>query len=505
MINSLISKKLFILIIIATIIGCTDEQPILPVYFTLSTSVLPEGSGIVDPDGGNYEEGTQLTITGIPVDGFSFRQWTGSLQEDENPSTVLMDSDKIITAVFIKDIEPSDSLLDDYSEINKKTSWYITNRNYNYFNISYTDYRFLNMVNMKISPSASWVAGGMMWTSECGGYLYSDFNQDGTKELWQYYMRAPWPTNYNGIHLYSDHVQNIIESKSPDYNSEDHYSVLGLTHVRKQVLSDLDNDGIQEIIIFSHGFDKAPYPGDSLAIFYPSEKRYKYLSSDIGFFHGGATGDIDKNGFIDIVAYSGWSEVIPVHPTAYLNQDGESFIPNNTIFSNFTYRHNFYTVELFDINGDDNLDLFLGSRGRFYAVMGTSSGAFDFNNRIYFQLALNEEPMDIDFFDFNSDGSVDILLLNNLDVYDGYNIKILIQSEEGYLDKSVEYFDVYRYKANNTWIKWLFLKDIDSDGDIDIVADGLFGLKFNNNTDIVYWENIDSKFFYRQIPGRVEF
>ena len=78
-------------------------------------------------------------------------------------------------------------------------------------------------------------------------------------------------------------------------------------------------------------------------------------------------------------------------------------------------------------------------------------------------------------------------------------------TENGYRDKSVEYLDEYRYTADNTWIMWFFLKDIDSDGDIDIVADGLFGPKFNNNLDIVYWENIDGKFFYKQTPGRVEF
>jgi hypothetical protein len=216
--------------------------------------------------------------------------------------------------------------------------------------------------------------------------------------------------------------------------------------------------------------------------------------------HGGATGDIDHNGFIDIVAYSGHSAVIPKHPIAYLNQ-GSSFELNNNIFSNFY--GNFYTVELFDIDDDNHLDLFLSDP--LYAVLGNSSGTFNFANKIDFMISQNDVPMDIDFFDFNLDGKKDILILNNLNFYQGHSIKILISSENGYIDSTNNYIDDYTAEGDNFWIKWLFLKDIDLDGDIDIMADGLFGEASNHNHDIIYWENIGGHFYRRQIEGDVTF
>ena len=113
--------------------------------------------------------------------------------------------------------------------------------------------------------------------------------------------------------------------------------------------------------------------------------------------------------------------------------------------------------------------------------------------------------MDIDFFDFNLDGKKDILILNTLNFYQGHSIKILISSENGYIDSTNNYIDDYTAEGDNFWIKWLFLKDIDLDGDIDIMADGLFGEASNHNLDIIYWENIHGQFYRRQIEGDVTF
>jgi len=63
---------------------------------------------------------------------------------------------------------------------------------------------------------------------------------------------------------------------------------IGLTQVRKCVVSDMDNDKIPDIMLFSSGYDGMPFPGDSLGIFYPKEMKYQYFNQDIGYFHGGA-------------------------------------------------------------------------------------------------------------------------------------------------------------------------------------------------------------------------
>ncbi len=416
-----------------------------------------------------------------------------------DPSDNSTESQSILLVVANSPVYPV-SMLNDYSDINKKTSWYITNKKYNYFNIGYTSYVVFRIENDEIYPS-DYCDECDKWDREIGGYIYSDLDDDGILELWQYYLKHPWPINVNGIQLYSNQVENIIETEP---NPSDYSIVFGLTQVRKQVLSDLNNDGKQEIILFSSGLDKSPWPGDSLGIFYPSTQEYQYLTEDIGYFHGGAAGDINDDGFNDIVSYSAGTDVSPPHPMAYLNYGGGSFELNNSIFNSF-YAMGIYTIELFDINGDNHLDLFLCGPSRLYAVLGNSSATFDFNNKINFSIEQNEEPMDIDFFDFNLDGKKDILILNTLNFYQGHSIKILISSENGYIDSTNNYIDDYTAEGDNFWIKWLFLKDIDLDGDIDIMADGLFGEASNHNHDIIYWENIGGHFYRRQIEGDVIF
>lgn len=70
------------------------------VSYRLTTSVSPEGSGSIEPDGGKYEEGTEVTLTATPNPGYEFASWSGDASGSENPTTITMDSDKSVTANF---------------------------------------------------------------------------------------------------------------------------------------------------------------------------------------------------------------------------------------------------------------------------------------------------------------------------------------------------------------------------------------------------------------------
>ena len=110
-------------------------------------------------------------------------------------------------------------------------------------------------------------------------------------------------------------------------------------------------------------------------------------------------------------------------------------------------------------------------------------------------------------FDVNKDGKKDILLLNNLNSYNGHSITILLQNEDQgtFDDSTAKYMDEYSTLADDFWVKWLYLSDIDRDGDIDLVADGLFGESGNHNLDVLYWENISGFFHRRQEAATVHF
>ena len=274
-----------------------------------------------------------------------------------------------------------------------------------------------------------------------------------------YYWKAPWPTNAKGLHLF---VGNVETNENYDLQT-------GLTQVRKNVLSDFNNDGKSEVMLFSGGYDAPPFPGDSLAFFDVLSKKYKYLSEDIGYFHGGATGDINNDGFEDIVAYSGGSVVIPVHPVFYQNDGSGNFELKNDIFLNFTDADNYYTVELFDIDNDGYLDLFLGSTG-VLLVIKNENGTFDRLKGINIQSDSNLEVMDIDFFDFDNDDIKEVLVMNNISGYQGHSLNLYKFSFQSNSQITSSYFDETKFEGNNSWIKWVHIFDYDKDGDLDIVG-----------------------------------
>jgi hypothetical protein len=374
--------------------------------------------------------------------------------------------------------------LDSFSVINKTTSWYTTTRAmtqlFDVFLSRYWGFEFLangTLLPYNTYTTNTWNASKSYFWNDLGTYLYTDFTGDGKKDLWAYYWKGPWPTNALGLHLYSEYEKN------PNiYDLQ-----IGLTQVRKCVVSDMDNDNSPDIMLFSSCYDGMPFPGDSLAIFYPKNVKYQFLSKDIGYFHGGATGDINNDGLIDIIAYSGGSAAIPVHPTCYINKGGQTFELNNKVFKNFTQMDNYYTVELFDINNDGKLDLFLGS-SKTLRVIPNINGDFDRSKAIDFPIDTNLEIMDIAFLDFDFDSKIDVLTMSNKN-YNGYGLRLFLNKGTSFLESTKNYFDVTDGEGKNAWIKWIRLFDYDLDGDIDVVADGLFGDLNGSKGKRIYWRN----------------
>jgi len=71
--------------------------------YTLSTSVSPSGSGSVSPGGGSYKPGAEANLTATPSPEYQFDHWgVNGNDSDVNPMKVTMNSDKLVTAYFVK-------------------------------------------------------------------------------------------------------------------------------------------------------------------------------------------------------------------------------------------------------------------------------------------------------------------------------------------------------------------------------------------------------------------
>ncbi len=386
--------------------------------------------------------------------------------------------------------------LDRYSTINKQTSWYQTTVSFSsLFNPEKSYY-----VGFEITPDLEKIPynrsnahnwgelKSYYWFSK-GTYLYTDLNGDGYKDLWAFYFKSPWPTNEKGLHLFSEYEKD----------STNHLVQYGLHEVRKAGLIDLDQDGIREVLLFSTGYDSQPFPGDSIGIFKTNTKTYHYLNKDIGYFQGGAAGDINKDGLADLVAFSGGSKLVSIHPAAYTNKGNMNFQLSNEIFKGFsnTTDDNYFTVELFDMTGDGNLDLCLGGKNRL-RIVPANNGTFNKKEAISIKVQPDHEILDMLFLDFDEDGKMDILTLNNTNSYQGYSLQLYLNRGKNYLEVTKEYIDKNRETGADSWIKWLRLFDYDKDGDLDIVADGLHGILFNKETNI-YWKNNNGYFVWTRI------
>ncbi len=70
---------------------------------SLTVNVDGSGSVLLDPSGGLYAPGTSVTVTPLAGIGYEFAGWTGDVpagQEGDNPLTVTVDDNMVITAIF---------------------------------------------------------------------------------------------------------------------------------------------------------------------------------------------------------------------------------------------------------------------------------------------------------------------------------------------------------------------------------------------------------------------
>ena len=77
--------------------SCVEDDPM---FFTISSEVVPPEGGIVIPSDGYVEEGTEIMFLAVPAEHYAFKSWSSDAASIENPLTVIMNKDIFLSANF---------------------------------------------------------------------------------------------------------------------------------------------------------------------------------------------------------------------------------------------------------------------------------------------------------------------------------------------------------------------------------------------------------------------
>lgn len=472
-------RILYLLSLVVFTFSCAKVE-ISPITATLpvtkkklTTSILPEGSGKITPASDSYDLNESVQMTASPIGDYLFKEWQNGLTGSSNPTKLIMDSDKSVTALFEPKKYPTSKFYEKHTSVNQKTGWYQTNKSFvgNFWIDSSLTVKNLFVDNAGKILFGSYIPNIQGYFSNRQTLLYTDFNGDGKNDVLNVYWPGPFGTNKPGYYATWEFDKNGFNSPK---------TIEGLTAARKLIINDYFGDNKKSVLVSSSGVDKPPFPGDYLQILSLESDlsiKLKNINQVIGYFHTGASGDIDGDGDVDILMYSGGGQS-KMGPVYFENVGNGNFKYNANLIIGLNYiegnPNNYYTIELFDVNTDGFLDLILGGSGNNILnriLWGSASHTFSTANQTILPKELNYSGvMDIAFSDMDSDGDIDIFLLSEID-YQGFGIQILENQNGKFIDVSNLRMDI-AYKKNALWFGWIRVFDIDGDGDQDLVGDG---------------------------------
>ena len=307
---------------------------------------------------------------------------------------------------------------------------------------------------------------------------YADFNGDGHIDI--FYSPGSGTQQATPSELYLNNGSECFYLDSSFFGG----NPPGQVHPRKALPGDFNGDDRMDVFVLGHGYDKPPWPGEAPFVILSSPNGYVLgngLETVIGFQHGGASADIDKDGDLDVFVTHSNSDDAPF----FFINDGSGSFSMDTDKTEGLARQSLYTAELVDVDGDDFLDLLVGGHeydtggGHFptQILWGDNTGIFSTAKAtILPRVAGRGTVVDIDVSDTDEDGDKDIIVNRTGDSsanawYKGYYVQLVEQVGARRFEDMTAQLIFQNEDASADWFDWIRMCDCNGDGHVDIVVD----------------------------------
>ena len=263
----------------------------------------------------------------------------------------------------------------------------------------------------------------------------------------------------------------------------------GMSLGKNILVADYNNDGVLDFYIPDHGLGTHDGVRDSYFLSQSNgtwlESSSTHLSHDnfVVFDHGGAVGDIDNDGDMDVV-------ITNTGPSSYgtntrlwcLMNDGTGYLKKRGCGGHFSF-----AIELGDMDGDGDLDLVQAGLEQSDCkhcnitgiVWNDGRGNFSKNNtthlpqhpEVYFNVP------EVSMADLDNDGDLDIVLSRAGRLYVGTAVSIIENlgsrkfKDRGLIElrpAPAGYVSNYENNPWNNFVMMIKFRDLDKDGNMDV-------------------------------------
>ena len=270
----------------------------------------------------------------------------------------------------------------------------------------------------------------------------------------------------------------------------------GMSLGRQILVADYNNDNILDFYVADHGIGGGGHNGvrdsyflsQSNGTWVESSETHLSHSNFVVFDHGGATGDIDNDGDMDVVI----TELNGKTGTALwcLMNDGTGYLNKRKCGGIFSF-----ALELADMDGDGYLDVLLGAHefeNNAFTGIVWNDGRGNFPKHIKTSLPQHKKKWgtvpEVSVADLDKDGDLDIVYSRAGKLYVGTAIQIIENlGNKRFKDHGIfplveapdDYVPVHEGNEWNDYIEAIRFRDLDKDGDIDLYLSSSMSRKTN--------------------------